>query len=165
MTRDAEWLVSMLTAELDLRPPRSIEAERVRLESGKPILLRDEAGRLVAHGSLRRLGRGWELVTLVVEPSRRGEGLSHRLVEAAVERVGSTATLHSWTKSPALAKSLLDAGFRRTRWLGLAVGAHLSLLSATRVVAQLLRLEWRRTAHQIINLGRYKLYVLDSKKR
>ena len=161
MKEDAEWLISMLSSEIDLRPPFSIERELIHLSKDSTLLLSNQGGVAVGHAAIRKLGGDLEIITVVVDPSQRGRGISRKLIRELIESHAHGLRVHCWTRSHALSKVLLDHGFSRRLWPGLTVSFWSIYYGFIRVFTQLIRFELRRTLHQIIHLRNYKLYILD----
>ncbi len=92
--RLAIWLDTQLRTEPDLRPSRGVTKEtRVGPRTPRIILL--EEGEFAGYAELRRVGGAIELATVVVEPSLRGRGLAHQIVQQAWERWRQDPVLHS----------------------------------------------------------------------
>ena len=120
-----EWLLRMLGEEVDLRLPKSsAEKEEEYLKKCAHVTLFGEQ-RPAAHSELRRCGGALELCTVIVDPEKRGIGLSHELVRLSLERAAqdpivsgqalgdhSPPLIFSFTRSAALATSLTKGGFR-----------------------------------------------------
>lgn len=97
------------------------------------FVVADEAGRLIAAAQIRRHGGGaHELGSLVVEPSRRGQGLAARLIERLLMEEASTVYVvtgrrHAshyarWGFAP-LPFREAPAAVRRNYLLGQTIGA------------------------------------------
>jgi predicted GNAT family acetyltransferase len=95
----AIWLDAQLKAELDLRPTRGV-AKETRLGSRTPRVIILEDGEIAGYAELRRTGGAIELATVVVDPSMRGRGLAHQIVQQAWER---------WRQDPVLHRTPLGA--------------------------------------------------------
>ena len=89
----ATWLDAQLKVELDLRPSRGI-AKETRLGSRTPRVIILEDGEIAGYAELRRTGGAIELATVVVDPSMRGRGLAHQIVQQAWERWRQDPVLH-----------------------------------------------------------------------
>ena len=89
----AIWLDAQLRTELDLRPSRGVSKE-TRLGSKTPRIILLEDGEIGGYAELRRVGGAIELATVVVEPSLRGKGLAHQIVQQAWERWRQDPVLH-----------------------------------------------------------------------
>ena len=71
------WLREMFRQELDLRPPslaRINERSIIIYDGGSPV----------AHAIRTNRWKGSEINSLVVDPTHRGKGISHKLVEKCV---------------------------------------------------------------------------------
>jgi predicted GNAT family acetyltransferase len=89
----AIWLDTQLRTELDLRPSRGVSKE-TRLGPKTPRIILLEDGEFAGYAELRRVGGAIELATVVVEPSLRGKGLAHQIVQQAWERWRQDPVLH-----------------------------------------------------------------------
>jgi GNAT superfamily N-acetyltransferase len=161
MSAEGEWLRTMLVAELDLRPARSIGKEAYGLTGDDAITIRDKDARLIGYGRMTRCGKYLELTTVVIDPDRRGKGHSHQLIAQAIKLTPNGLPLHCWTKSPALTKSLIAAGFVRKKSPSLRYLPNIIFLTSIRIFSLIIRLQFRRSSHQIRHLPHYKLHVLQ----
>ena len=98
MSADAEWLISMLSTEYDLRPPRSMAAEAKYLSNPNSVLLHDKTGIAIGHAALIRLGSDLELVCVVIAPEKRGTGLSHHLIQEVLKKRSGRDRVLCWTR-------------------------------------------------------------------
>ena len=89
----ATWLDAQLKVEPDLRPSRGI-AKETRLGPRTPRIIILEDGEIAGYAELRRTGGSIELATVVVDPSKRGRGLAHQIVQQAWERWRQDPVLH-----------------------------------------------------------------------
>ena len=147
-TSDLSWLKSMMKNELDLRPPslaRTNQTSRV---------IRDEQGNPIAHVAITSRWQGSEINSLVVDPAHRGKGLSHQLLSKAVG-----ARLFCYTRDKRLQSTLIKAGYKRSKFPGVAASANLLLTRSAIFAWMLLTLEFKRIFHQIRHLSNYKLYM------
>ena len=184
----ATWLVASLEVEEDLRPPLSIARETKRLDRiAKVVHTRVEE--VVGYAELRRVGRGIELATVVIDPEHRGKGHAHQLVHDAWDRWRQDPVLHgaelgaqvlvagpliSFTRAPAMAAALTGGGFQivapRRRWsrlwlwrsdiATLPLGVQSALFLDRLVrVLALLRHRPSRLAHHWRHRADYRLFV------
>ena len=161
MSADAEWLISMLSTEYDLRPPRSMAAEAKYLSNPNSVLLHDKAGIAIGHAALIRLGSDLELVCVVIAPEKRGTGLSHHLIQEVLTKRSGRGRVLCWTRSRSLASTLLVAGFKRRSWPGFTMALRVLADRTRRVLRQVFGLHFGRLWHQTLHLGQYNLYVLE----
>ena len=182
-----EWLLRVLAEELDLRPPKSsAEKEEEYLKKCAHVTLFGEQ-RPAAHCELRRCGKALELCTVVVDSEKRGIGLSHELVRLSLERAaqdpivsGQTLGEHSpplifsFTRSAALATSLIKGGFRiqpakrrfcrlflwRSASANLPIFVQLALARERlgRTIKMLFK-DQRKAKQQVGNVGEYHLFT------
>ena len=103
--RDARWLLQRLREEEDLRPPYRLQREQRWVMEA--TVLRDEDGSPTAYTELRKHLFAVELTTVVVDPHHRGKGLSHALVEAAVQST-TARPLILFTRSAALERAVAE---------------------------------------------------------
>jgi predicted GNAT family acetyltransferase len=89
----AIWLDAMLKTESDLRPSRGV-AKEARKGPRTPRIIILEDGEIAGYAELRRAGGAIELATVVVEPTLRGKGLAHQIVQQAWERWRQDPVLH-----------------------------------------------------------------------
>ena len=187
------WLNRMLTDSIDLRAPsKDVAREAGRLDKVAKVTLLED-GAPVGHLELERRGGAIEFCTVIVDPGHRGRGLSHELVRQGVERgdrdpivaglalddvdVDRGVLLFSFTRSAALAATLVAAGFKlrtpRRRWstfwiiptsiynLPFLVRVAIVVDRIKRNVPMLLH-DRKRFWHQKKNLGDYHLFTLWS---
>lgn len=81
-----EWLCVNLASELDLRNPSRNRGGREGKASHSPHVIAMVDDNPAAYGELSRRGGVVELHTVLVDPSQRGKGWSHRAVTEARER-------------------------------------------------------------------------------
>lgn len=182
-----EWLLRLLGKEADLRPPKSsAEKEEEYLKKCAHITLFGEQ-RPAAHCELRRCGGALELCTVIVDPEKRGIGLSHELVRLSLERAAqdpivsgqalgdhSPPLIFSFTRSAALATSLTKGGFRiqparrrfcrlflwRSASANLPIFVQLGLAKERlgRTIKMLFK-DRRKAKQQVGNVGEYHLFT------
>ena len=110
--RDAQWLVQRLREEEDLRP--AYRMKRERQWASEATVLRDHEGSIMAYTELRMHLFAVELTTVVVDPTHRGKGLCHALMEAAVQSTDARPLI-LFTRAPALEKAVARLGFEQRR--------------------------------------------------
>ncbi len=182
-----EWLLRLLGEEADLRPPKSsAEKEEEYLKKCAHVTLFGEF-RPAAHCELRPCGGALELCTLIVDPEKRGIGLSHELVRLSLERAAqdpivsgqalgdhSPPLIFSFTRSAALATSLTKGGFRiqparrrfcrlflwRSASANLPIFVQLNLAKERlgRTIKMLFK-DRRKAKQQVGNVGEYHLFT------
>lgn len=182
-----EWLLRMLGEEVDLRLPKSsAEEEEEYLKKCAHVTLFGEQ-RPAAHSELRRCGGALELCTVIVDPEKRGIGLSHELVRLSLERAAqdpivsgqalgdhSPPLIFSFTRSAALATSLTKGGFRiqparrrfcrlflwRSASANLPIFVQLGLAKERlgRTIKMLFK-DRRKVKQQVGNVGEYHLFT------
>jgi hypothetical protein len=182
-----EWLLRVLAEEVDLRSPKSsAEKEEEYLKKCAHVTLFGEQ-RPAAHCELRRCGGALELCTVIVDPEKRGIGLSHELVRLSLERAthdpivsGQTLGDHSpplifsFTRSAALATSLTKGGYRiqpakrrfcrlflwRSASANLPIFVQLALAKERlgRTIKMLFK-DRRKAKQQVGNVGEYHLFT------
>ena len=182
-----EWLLRLLRDEADLRLPKSsAEKEEEYLKKCAHVTLFGEQ-RPAAHSELRRCGGALELCTVIVDPEKRGIGLSHELVRLSLERAAqdpivsgqalgdhSPPLIFSFTRSAALATSLTKGGFRiqparrrfcrlflwRSASANLPIFVQLGLAKERlgRTMKMLFKVR-RKAKQQVGNVGEYHLFT------
>ena len=182
-----EWLLRLLGEEVDLRLPKSsAEKEEEYLKKCAHVTLFGEL-RPAAHSELRRCGGALELCTVIVDPEKRGIGLSHELVRLSLERAAqdpivsgqalgdhSPPLIFSFTRSAALATSLTKGGFRiqparrrfcrlflwRSASANLPIFVQLGLAKERlgRTIKMLFK-DRRKAKQQVGNVGEYHLFT------
>lgn len=159
--RDARWLLQRLREEGDLRPPYRLQRELHWVTQA--TVLRDEDGNPTAYTELRNHLGAVELTTVVVDPNHRGRGLSHALVEAAVQGT-SARPLILFTRSAALERAVARAGFVQRRiWNPLTL-ASVGLRAAMRCGRMLMLGDLRKLWSQVAHVAAFRCWVLDGEK-
>ena len=118
---DVEWLLSTLSAELEVRPPTSRRREARYLAGNCVKLYHGE--QLIAYAEMRMVGRHMEISTVLVDAKYRGQGKGKELIKKALDTITCEKIL-CCTKNPAMAKVLRDLGFTVKQW----PGSYLSLI-------------------------------------
>ena len=147
---DLYWLKSIMKNELDLRPPFLAGIGKKR------VIMRDELGNPIGHLTLSNRWSGHEINSFVVDENHRGRGLSHELLE----RIDTSPTF-CYTRDIRLQSALLKAGYSRAFLPGFIATSNLMLARLCIVLCMIFTLDFRRLFHQIKNILRYKLYILD----
>ena len=155
---DAEWLREMLSHELEVRPPRSLKAERKFLGGNIATLRQD--GQIIGYTDLRDYGKTAEITTFIIDPKFRGKGNAKKLVLKAIEICPQKIIL-SCTKNPKMAKVLEDCGFEITHWPGLKEYILLTLNTFKRIFSMIFRFEFKRLWIQAKGFMKYKIYKLE----
>ena len=180
-------MLRLLRDEVDLRLPKSsVEKEEEYLKKCAHVTLFGEL-RPAAHCELRRCGGALELCTVIVDPEKRGIGLSHELVRLSLERAAqdpivsgqalgdhSPPLIFSFTRSAALATSLTKGGFRiqparrrfcrlflwRSASANLPIFVQLGLAKERlgRTIKMLFK-DRRKAKQQVGNVGEYHLFT------
>ena len=97
------WLKEMFRHELDLRPP---SLARI---NDKSIIIYDDEDKPIAHAIKTNRWKGFEINSLVVDPTHRGKGISHKLLEKC-----GNGRLFAYTRDARLQSALEKAGFERS---------------------------------------------------
>lgn len=159
--RDARWLLQRLREEEDLRPPYRLQRELRWVTQA--TVLRDEHGSLTAYTELRKHLFAVELTTVVVDPHHRGQGLSHTLVNAAVQSTAARPLI-LFTRSAALETAVARVGFVQRRiWNPLtlsSVGARALMRCGRMLMLGDVRKLWAQVAH----VAAFRCWVLDDEK-
>ena len=159
--RDARWLLQRLREEEDLRPPYRLQREQRWVMEA--TVLRDERGDPMAYTELRKHLGAVELTTVVVDPHHRGKGLSHALVEAAVQSTAARPLI-LFTRSAALERAVARAGFVQRRiWNPLTLSS-VGLRAAMRCGRMLLLGDLRKLWAQVAHVAAFRCWVLDDGK-
>ena len=158
--RDAQWLVQRLREEDDLRP--AYRMKRERRWASEATVLRDHEGGITAYTELRKHLFAVELTTVVVDPTHRGKGLSHDLMEAAVQST-EARPLILFTRAPALEMAVARLGFEQRR-----PPNPLTLLSVgVRALSRCFRMamggELRKMWTQVVHVRAFRCWVLTGK--
>ncbi|HII87772.1 MAG TPA: GNAT family N-acetyltransferase [Candidatus Poseidoniaceae archaeon] len=159
---DCVWLRSMLTSELEVRPPRSERKEKKAL-AGFCTTIYDN-GRLVAFAEMRKVGSHFEISTVLVDPAHRGRGVGKSLIRTSVEQIEGSLVL-CCTKNPAMAKVLKSLGFTAVGWPGISTAIGLTINTIGRLLSMLIRFEFKRIWIQGKGILAYERYVLEKAEK
>lgn len=159
---DCVWLRSMLTSELEVRPPRSERKEKQAL-AGFCTTIYDN-GRLVAFAEMRKVGSHVEISTVLVDPAHRGRGVGKSLIRTSVEQIEGSLVL-CCTKNPAMAKVLKSLGFTAVGWPGISTAIGLTINTIGRLLSMLIRFEFKRIWIQGKGILAYERYVLEKAEK
>ena len=143
------WLKEMFRQELDLRPP-----SLARINERSVIIY--DGGSPVADAIRTNRWKGSEINSLVVDPTHRGKGISHKLVEKC-----GNGRLFAYTRDARLQSVLEKAGFERSTTPGFLSSLNLLISRLGMVSWMILSLEFKRILHQMKNIRDYKLYVRE----
>jgi len=156
---DARWLLQRLREEEDLRPPYRFKRELRWVTQA--TVLRDENGSPTAYTELRKHLSAVEVTTVVVDPNHRGKGLSHALVNAAVQST-TARPLILFTRSAALETAVARAGFVQRRiWNPLtlsSVGVRALMRCGRMLMLGDVRKLWAQAAH----VAAFRCWVLSA---
>jgi len=144
------WLKEMFRQELDLRPPSLARINE------KSIIIYDGDNTPIAHAIKTNRWKGFEINSLVVDPTHRGKGISHKLVEKC-----GNGRLFAYTRDARLQSVLEKAGFERSTTPGFLSSLNLLISRLGMVSWMILSLEFKRILHQMKNIRDYKLYVRE----
>ena len=144
------WLKEMFRQELDLRPPSLARINQ------KSIIMYDDDNNPIGHAIRTNRWKGFEINSFVVDPTHRGKGISHKLIE----KCGS-GRLFAYTRDPRLQSALEKAGFERSTTPGFLSSLNLVISRLGMVSWMILSLEFKRILHQMKNIRDYKLYVRE----
>ena len=144
------WLKGMFRQEMDLRPP---SLAKIKKES---VIIYDADNIAIAHAAKKDRGNGSEINSLVVDPSFRGRGLSHKLLEKCGD-----GRLFAYTRDTRLQSALEKAGFVRAATPGLFCTVNVIISRLGIFSWMIFSLEFRRIIHQIKHIMDYKLYVRE----
>ena len=144
------WLKEMFRQELDLRPPSLARINE------KSIIIYDGDGNPIAHAIKTNRWKGLEINSLVVDPTHRGKGISHKLLEKC-----GTGRLFAYTRDVRLQYSLEKAGFKRSATPGFLGSLNVLISRLAMVSWMILSLEFERIIHQLKHILDYKLYVRE----
>ena len=139
-----DWLEKQIKSELDLgfRPKKKSQF----------IYKNDEP---VAHFSLSKRGRLFELTTVVVDKSFRNQGITYEILEKC------TQPSMVFTRNDFLKKALLNSGYQRRKWAGFIPSLFILIDRIYKFASMVLRLDFKRLFHQIRHLHNYKLYIRE----
>ncbi|DAC29417.1 MAG TPA: GNAT family N-acetyltransferase [Candidatus Poseidoniales archaeon] len=157
---DVEWLLSTLSAELEVRPPTSRRREARYLAGNCVKLYHGE--RLIAYAEMRMVGRHMEISTVLVDAKYRGQGKGKELIKKALKSITCDKIL-CCTKNPAMAKVLHDLGFTVKKWPGFYTYTILSINTLRRLFSMLLRFEFKRIWQQGKGIHTYDMFVIEEK--
>ena len=143
------WLKEMFRQELDLRPPSLARINE------KSIIIYD-GDYPIAHAIKTNRWKGFEINSLVVDPTHRGKGISHKLLEKC-----GNGRLFAYTRDARLQSVLEKAGFERAISPGLLCSLNVLLSRLAMVSWMILSLEFERIIHQLKHILDYKLYVRE----
>ena len=143
------WLKEMFRQELDLRPPSLARINE------KSIIIYD-GDYPIAHAIKTNRWKGFEINSLVVDPTHRGKGISHKLLEKC-----GNGRLFAYTRDSRLQSVLEKAGFERAISPGLLCSLNVLLSRLAMVSWMILSLEFERIIHQLKHILEYKLYVRE----
>ena len=150
---DTTWLRGMFRRELDLRPPSLAKIDE------NSIIIYDNNSNPIAHAIRKNRWGGSEINSLVVDPTHRGKGISHRLLK----KCGS-GRLFAYTRNQRLQSALERAGFERSATPGF-LGSLNVLISRLAVFSwMILSFDFKRIMHQLKHILDYKLYVRERLK-
>ena len=143
------WLKEMFRQELDLRPPSLARINE------KSIIIYD-GDYPIAHAIKTNRWKGFGINSLVVDPTHRGKGISHKLLEKC-----GNGRLFAYTRDARLQSVLEKAGFERAISPGLLCSLNVLLSRLAMVSWMILSLEFERIIHQLKHILDYKLYVRE----
>ena len=156
--RDVRWLLQRLREEEDLRP--RYRRGREQRWVAQATVLRDDDGGIMAYTEVRKHLCAVELTTVVIDPLHRGKGLSHALVDAAVQRT-TARPLILFTRAPALETAAARAGFMQRRiWNPLtllSVGVRAVMRLGRMLMLGDVRKVWAQAAH----VAAFRCWVLS----
>ena len=144
------WLKEMFRRELDLRPPSLAKINE------KSIIIYDKENIPIAHAIRTNRWKGFEINSLVIDPTHRGKGISHKLLEKC-----GTGRLFAYTRDVRLQSALEKAGFERSATPGFLCSLNIVISRLAMVSWMILSLEFKRIMHQIKHIRDYKLYVRE----
>ena len=144
------WLKEMFRQELDLRPPSLARINK------KSIIIYDDDCKPIAHAIRTDRWTGFEINSLVVDPTHRGKGISHELLEKCGE-----GRLFAYTRDARLQSVLEKAGFERSTTPGFLSSLNLIISRLGMVSWMIFSLEFKRILHQLKHITDYKLYVRE----
>ena len=154
---DVDWLQSMLSKEREVRPPGSKKSEQRYLD-GNCVKLYDN-DRIVAYAEMRRVGSHVEISTVLVDLEYRNNGYGKRIIEAALANIKHSKVM-ACTKNPAMAKVLDSLGFKVTKWPGFWTNFILSINTIKRLIAMLIRFDFKRIWQQGKGIHKYDQFEI-----
>jgi GNAT superfamily N-acetyltransferase len=158
--RDAQWLVQRLREEDDLRP--AYRMKRERRWASEATVLRDHEGGITAYTELRKHLFAVELTTVVVDPTHRGKGLSHALMEAAVQSTDARPLI-LFTRAPALETAVARLGFEQRRPPNPLTLLSVGLRALSRCFRMAMGGELRKMWTQVVHVRAFRCWVLTGK--
>ena len=144
------WLKEMFRQELDLRPPSLARINE------KSIVIYDGDDNPIGHAIKTNRWKGFEINSLVVDPTHRGKGISHKLLEKC-----GNGRLFAYTRDARLQSVLEKAGFERSTTPGFLSSLNLLISRLGMVSWMIFSLEYKRIIHQLKHIRDYKLYVRE----
>ena len=158
--RDAQWLVQRLREEEDLRP--AYRMKRERQWASEATVLRDHEGSIMAYTELRMHLFAVELTTVVVDPTHRGKGLCHALMEAAVLSTDARPLI-LFTRAPALETAVARLGFEQRRPPNPLTLLSVGLRALSRCFRMAMGGELRKMWTQVVHVRAFRCWVLSEK--
>ena len=158
--RDAQWLVQRLREEEDLRPAYRMKQERQW--ASEATVLRDHEGSIMAYTELRMHLFAVELTTVVVDPTHRGKGLCHALMEAAVQSTDARPLI-LFTRAPALETAVARLGFEQRRPPNPLTLLSVGLRALSRCFRMAMGGELRKMWTQVVHVRAFRCWVLSEK--
>ena len=146
---DIIWLKEMFRQELDLRPPSLARINE------KSIIIYDDDNP-IAHAIKTNRWKGFEINSLVVDPTHRGKGISRKLLEKC-----GNGRLFAYTRDARFQSVLEKAGFERSTNPGFLSSLNLLISRLAIVSWMIFSLEFKRILHQLKHIRDYKLYVRE----
>ena len=143
------WLKEMFRQELDLRPPS------LAIINEKSIIIYD-GDYPIAHAIKTSRWKGFEINSLVVDPTHRGKGISHKLLEKCGD-----GRLFAYTRDARLQSALEKAGFERSLTPGFLSSLNLLISRSGMFFLMIFSLEFKRILHQLKHIRDYKLYLRE----
>lgn len=140
----------MFRRELDLRPPSLAKI------SEKSIIIYDNDNIPIAHAIRTDRWKGFEINSFVIDPTHRGKGISHKLLEKC-----GTGRLFAYTRDVRLQSVLEKAGFERSATPGFLSSLNVLICRLAMVSWMILSLDFKRIMHQLKHIRNYKLYVRE----
>lgn len=144
------WLKAMFRRELDLRHPSLAKI------SEKSIIIYDNDNIPIAHAIRTHRWKGFEINSFVIDPTHRGKGISHKLLEKC-----GTGRLFAYTRDVRLQSVLEKAGFERSATPGFLCSLNVLISRLAMVSWMILSLDFKRIMHQLKHIRNYKLYVRE----
>lgn len=154
---EVRWLKTMLSTELEVRPPTSDKKEAKYLQGDCAKIYRD--GDIIGYAEMRKVGSHTEISTVLVDNNFRGQGVGKELIEMAVKQIKNDKIL-CCTKNPAMAKVLQALEFKSIGWPGFWTATILTLNTFARLLSMLIRFEFKRIWRQGKGILKYERYEL-----